>query len=133
MPITTTVPAAIRSALLANAALVALIGQQVYQRYAPVTADGVWVAFWRVTTMRPGAHDGDSGIERDRYQFDIGGTDLDQVNAARDILIKAFNCADYTTGDGLTVSFLLSDAGDVWEEAVRTYASRVELYVWSNN
>jgi hypothetical protein len=126
----------LRQALLANAALVAIVGSRITSSFAPqnTPAGQTWIVISQISGQEDSAMDGNANLTRPRFQLTVGGADQEQVDAVRDILVQ-FNGVtyDYVALDGThTLTFFHADDNDGWEEPSRLYKVMVDLYVWAN-
>lgn len=126
---------AIRAALLANASIAALVSTRIYQHTAPLEVTEPYIAFSKVSNRREADMDGDAGLGDHRYQFTIGGSDTDAVNALRDLLV-AMNGTEYSSTQGAVtavLTFFHVDDRDGFSFDEGTVHPSVDLRVWVNN
>jgi hypothetical protein len=78
----------LRQALLANAALVAIVGSRITSSFAPqnTPAGATWLVISQISGLEDSAMDGNSNLTRPRFQLTVGGADQEQVDAVRDSL-----------------------------------------------
>ncbi len=127
----------IRNALLANAALVALVGQRITSSYAPNTTpvESTWIVMTLINGAEEGSFDGNSQLTHPTFQFTIGGADKEKVDEVQRLLVQ-MHCTeyDYTEGENtFRLTFFHSDARDaMWEGGTRVSEASVDLQVWTN-
>jgi hypothetical protein len=122
-------------ALQANANLVSLVDNRIWNAVAPTgstDARGPWIVFHRISNISEGAHDGDQQLARLRYQFTIGSSDKESVDAVRDALVNGLNCTEFTAASGQELSFFHADDHETFEPSDRTYTAIVDFFIWAN-
>lgn len=129
---------AIRSAFLADAALVALVGQRIFTSFAPIgrttSVNDTWVVMTKLTGAEESAHDGNQQLSHPLFQFTIGGADKEKVDEVQRLL-STYNAREFTYDDQGTprvLTFFHRDDRDDWEPESRLHKATVDLEVWVN-
>ena len=129
---------AIKQALLANPEFAALVPSgMIWSQFAPSSTSpaGPWVVMTAISDQELGAHDGNGNLAKQRFQFNVGGTDKEIVDTVLAILNQQFNGVNYNYVDGTgthEITFLHADSRDGWDETSRTYHPSVDLFIWYN-
>ncbi len=101
--VTTYIEQALLTYLKAVTALTALIGKRIYYDKAPQDVAAPYIVFFKVSSQRPLAHDGDVHFARDRFQFSIFARTFYLVVQIAGALYVALQGKDGIIGDGAGV------------------------------
>lgn len=127
----------IRQALLANAALVAIVGQRITSHYAPANTPAglTWIVMTKISGGEEGAHDGDQMLTHPTFQFTVGGGSQENVDEAVRLLL-GMQCTEYVYNEGSNeyrLTFIHSDDRDAqWDGNTRVSEASVDFTIWTN-
>ena len=126
---------AIRSHLLAQSALVALIGQKLYYVTAPQTVDDPYVVFFKVSAVPEYSLTGHSKLINARFQFSIfASTYLMTKQIAAQIQLALQDKCNQVIGGvgGVNVSVQFEDEQDLFEAESGLFHCPVEYFIQYN-
>jgi len=124
---------AIRSHLLAQSALVALIGQKLYYVTAPQTVDDPYVVFFKVSAVPEYSLTGHSKLINARFQFSIfANTYLMTKQIGAQIQLALQDKCNQVIGGGVNVSVQFENEQDLYEAESGLFHCPVEYFIQYN-
>ena len=126
---------AIRLHLLAQPALVTLIGQKLYYVTAPQTVENPYVVFLKVSAVPEYSLTGHSGLINARFQFSIFADTYYETKliAAQIQLALQDKCNEVIGGvGGVNVSVQFENEQDLYEAESGTFHCPVEYFIQYN-
>lgn len=110
---------ALREYLVANAVVSTLIGERIYTRPAPSNLSADYVVMQLISESDvDGTLSAGSGVQIDRWQFDIFAKGIDDAHAIKIAIFEALNYVHHITMTGYKVIFAKRESGvDNWDSA----------------
>lgn len=108
---------ALREYLIADSTLSALIGERIYSRCAPMNIASDYIVFQSISEVDlDGTLSTGSGVQIDRWQFDIYTKSIDDAHAIKLALFEALNYVHHTAMSGYKVYLAKRESGvDNWD------------------
>jgi hypothetical protein len=110
---------ALREHLTADAGVYALVANRVYSRPAPMNLTADYVVMQLISeTDVDGTLSSGSGVQVDRWQFDIYAKDIDDAHAIKLAIFEALNYVRHVTMSGYKVFLAKRESGvDNWDSS----------------
>ncbi len=102
------------------------LGNDIYSSIADDSKAPPYAVYTKIIGQRPQTLDGDSGLERARFQIDIYASTSAQRAALRTEVRQALQA------DAVLKAIFLED-GETWEPDTKLYRSRQDFSFWFNS
>lgn len=86
-----------------------LVGDRVTPKKLIEDGEFPQIVYHRISNPRTYTHDGDTGLQSPRYQFDVWARDPDTADAAADALIAVLSARTF---GGIAFTFIVDDRDD---------------------
>ena len=122
---------ALYSYLASYAGLTALIGDRIYPLVIPEQASLPAIAYQRISTRFTYSHDGDSELDRPRFQFSCVAATAKAAREVRDQVVAALSAySGDMQGVNVGVSFIENEMDGYEPQPTDAYAMRVDALIW---
>jgi hypothetical protein len=121
----------IYTAVTGNAGIAALVSTRVYPMMLPQEPTLPAITYQRISTPRVTAHDGGTGLEYPRFQFDVYAATYAGARALAKLLVALFNAKKSAVTTG-TVTFVESDR-DNYDPDTGVFRRMVDVVLWCND
>lgn len=118
----------VRALLLAQAGIVALVGDRVWPALVPDSSDLPALGYFRVDTRRVYSHEGRSGLARPRFQLDCYAGTYAQVAALAAAVRAALDGWRAFAGGG--AAFVENEMDATWLAGTGRFRRLIDVVIW---